>query len=99
MLRDLFGDPALAADKRYADMLRHYLRDDTITPSPLLRLAAAFPDTVDVVFGKVLRRRHFTWSEHGETLLRQRKPWYYERERRPGVTIIGNRLIELASRR
>ena len=99
LLRDLFGDPALAADKRYADMLRHYLRDDTITPSPLLRLAAAFPDTVDTVFGRVLRRRHFTWSEHGETLLRQRKPWYYERERRPGVTVIGERLTELASRR
>ena len=26
MLRDLFGDPALAADKRYADVLRGYLR-------------------------------------------------------------------------
>ncbi len=62
-------------------------------------LAAAFPDTVDTVFSKVLRKRHFTWSEHGETLLRQRKPWYYERERRPGVTVIGNRLADLASRR
>jgi hypothetical protein len=78
---------------------RRYLRDDTITPSTLLRLAAAFPDTVDTVFRKVLRRRHFTWSEHGETLLSQRKLWYYEREPRPGVTIIGNRLTELASRR
>ena len=65
----------------------------------MLRLAAAFPDTVETVFGRVLRRRQFPWSEHGETLLRQRKPWYYERERRPGVTVIGERLTELASRR
>jgi hypothetical protein len=39
MLRDLFGDPALAADKRYADVLRGYLRSETIAPLPLRRLA------------------------------------------------------------
>jgi hypothetical protein len=57
LLRDLFGDPALAADKRYGDMLRHYLRDETITSSPLLRLAAAFPDTVDSVGVTVIGNR------------------------------------------
>ena len=29
MLRDLFADPALAADKRYADVLRGYPRSET----------------------------------------------------------------------
>jgi hypothetical protein len=59
--------------------------------------AAAYPDTVDAVFRKVLRRRDFTWAEPGETLMRRRKAWYYRREPRPGVTVIGDRLVELAS--
>jgi hypothetical protein len=96
MLRDLFGNPALAADKRYADALRGYLRSETIAPLPLQRLAAAHPDTVDAVFRKLLRRRDFTWAEHGEALMRRRKAWYYRREPRPGVTVIGDRLLELA---
>jgi hypothetical protein len=74
---DLFGNPALAADKRYADRLRGYLWSETIAPLPLplQRLAAAHPDTVDAVFRKILRRRDFTWAEHGEALMRRRKAW------------------------
>ena len=96
MLRDLFGNPRLAADKRYADALRGYLGSETIAPLPLQRLAAAYPDTVDAVFRKILRRRDFTWAEHGEALMRRRKAWYYRHELRPGVTVIGARLLELA---
>jgi hypothetical protein len=97
MLRGLFADPALAADKQYADVLRGYLRSETIAPLPLLRLAAAHADTVDAVFKKILRKPNFIWSEHGEMLLRRRKAWYYKREPRPGVTVIGDRLNELAT--
>ena len=96
MLRDLFGNPALAADRRYAGALRGYLQSETIA-LPLQRLAVAHPDTVDAVFRKILRRRDFSWAEHGETLMRRRKDWYYQREPRPGVTVIGDRLLELAS--
>jgi hypothetical protein len=98
MLRDLFTDPARASHKEYADVLRAYLREDTIAPLPLRRLAATYPENVDAVFRKVLRRRDFAWSEHGDALLRKRKPWYYEREPRPGVSVIGDRLSELAQR-
>jgi hypothetical protein len=66
MLRDLFADPALASDKRYADVLRGYLRAETIGPLPFRRLAAAHPQTVDAVFRKILRQPHFAWAEHGE---------------------------------
>jgi hypothetical protein len=99
MLRDLFADPALAADKRYSDVLRGYLGSDTVGPLPLRRLAAAHPKTVDAVFRKILRKPYFTWAEHGEALLRRRKPWYYEHEPRPGITVVGARLSELAARR
>jgi len=99
MLRDLFANPALAADKRYADALRGYLASETIGPLPFHRLADAYPETVDEVFQKTLRQRGFSWSEHGESLLRRRKPWYYETEPRPGVSVIGARLSELAGLR
>jgi hypothetical protein len=48
-------------------------------------------------FRKILRQRDFTWAEHGEALMRRRKAWYYQREPRPGVSVIGARLMELAS--
>ena len=35
LLRDLFADPSLAADQRYADVLQRYLRSETIAPLPL----------------------------------------------------------------
>ena len=53
--------------------------------------------TVDAVFRKIMRRRDFTWAEHGEALMRRRKEWYYRREPRPGVSVIGDRLLKLAS--
>jgi hypothetical protein len=99
MLRHLFATPALAADKRYSQALRGYLGAETIGPLPLRRLAAAFPETADEVFRKVLRKPGFTWAEHGEALLRRRKPWYYEREPLPGTSVIGTRLSQLAGRR
>jgi hypothetical protein len=99
MLRELFTDPDLASDKRYADVLREYLNSDTVAPLPLHRLAAAYPHAVDAVYRKILRKPSFTWADHGEALLRSRKPWYYEREPRPGISVIGNRLAQLAARR
>ena len=95
MLRDLFADPGLAADRRYASVLRGYLASDTIGPLPFRRLVAAYPSTADAVFRKILRKPTFTWAEHGEALLRRRKPWYYESEPRPGISVIGDRLAEL----
>ena len=73
MLRGLFAGPALAAGKRYAEVPRGYLRAGTIGPLPFRRLAAAHPQTVGAVFQKVLRQPNFTWAEHGEALLRQRR--------------------------
>ncbi|MFF1499083.1 hypothetical protein ACFVZR_04210 [Streptomyces sp. NPDC058316] len=95
MLRDLFEDPALAGRREHQDLLRTYLREESITPLPIRRLANAHPDAADVVFRKLLRKPGFTWSEHGDALLRRRKPWYYESEPRPGVSVIGDRLSEL----
>ncbi|MYS24964.1 hypothetical protein GTW78_33935 [Streptomyces sp. SID4948] len=94
-LLDLFAKPTLAGHKRHQDLLRTYLREESITPLPIRRLAAAHPETVDAVFRRLLRKPGFTWSEHGDALLRRRKPWYYLNEPRPGVSVIGDRLSEL----
>ncbi|MFI9156530.1 hypothetical protein [Kitasatospora aureofaciens] len=97
MLCDLFADPALAGRRHCQDVLRVYLREESIAPLPIRRLADAHPETVDAVFRKLLRKPGFTWSEHGEELLHRRKAWYYEQEPRPGVSVIGERLSELAA--
>jgi hypothetical protein len=48
-LQDLFANPVLATDKRYTNPLRAYLREKSISPLPLIRIAEANPDTVDAV--------------------------------------------------
>jgi hypothetical protein len=96
MLRAMFANPALAADRAHADVLRAYLREDMIPPLPLRRLAAAFPDTVDAVFRRVLGSKNFIWIQNGPGLLRKRKPAHYGREPLPGVAVLSDRVLELA---
>jgi hypothetical protein len=96
MLRALFADPSLAADPLHANVLRAYLREDTIPPLPLRRMAAAFPDHVDAVFRRVLGNRNFTWSQNGIGLLKKRKPGYYDAEPTPGVAVLSDRVMALA---
>jgi hypothetical protein len=96
MLREMFADPELAADPAHANVLRAYLREDSIPPLPLRRMAAAFPNEVDSVFRRVLGNRNFTWSQHGVGLLRKRKPGYYEAEPTPGVAVLSDRVMALA---
>jgi hypothetical protein len=95
MLHELFATPALASRKDYARVLQDYLHEESIGPLPLRRLAAAYPETVDAVYRKVLRQPHFTWAEHGEALLRKRKSWYFDRDPYPCVVPAGRRLADL----
>ncbi|MFD0526071.1 hypothetical protein ACFQ1I_00550 [Kitasatospora arboriphila] len=97
LLDALFTDPALATSRRHASLLRSYMRDSSITPLPIQRMAAAHPDTVDAVIGKVLRKPGFTWAEHGEAWLRECKADFYQREPLPGVSVVGDRLAELVA--
>jgi hypothetical protein len=96
MLRAMFADPSLAADPGHANVLRAYLREDSIPPLPLRRMAAAFPDSVDAVFRRVLGNRAFTWKQNGIGLLKKRKPGYYDAEPTPGVAVLSDRVMALA---
>ena len=96
LLAAMFADPALAADPRHANVLRAYLREDSIPPLPLRRLAAAFPGNADAVYRRVLGNRNFSWRQNGSGLLRKRKPGYYEAEPTPGVAVLSDRVLALA---
>jgi len=96
MLQALFADPALAEDREHANVLRAYLREDTIPPLPLRRIAAAFPGNVDPVFRRVLGNRGFAWAANGDALLKKRKPGYYESEPTPGVAVLSDRVMALS---
>lgn len=96
LLRAMFADPSLAADPVHANVLRAYLREDSIPPLPLRRMATAFPGNVDAVFRRVLGNRTFTWQQNGSGLLRKRKPGYYAAERTPGVAVLSDRVMALA---
>ena len=82
----------------HANIVRGYLRAETIGPLPSRRLAVARPQTADTVFCKILRQPRFTWAGHGQALRRRRKPWYYEHEPRPDMVVLGARLSELIGR-
>jgi hypothetical protein len=96
MLRELFADPELAADPRYANVLRAYLREDSIPPLPLRRMAQAFPVNVDAVYRRVLGNKNFSWSQNGSGLLRKRKPGYFRADPTPGVAVLSDRVLALA---
>src|SRR5260370_1049849 len=81
--------------RRTEGVLRGPRRVETSGRRVFRRLAAAQPLPAAGVSRKALRQRNFTWAEQGEALLRQRKPWYSERETRPGIAVIGARLSEL----
>ncbi|MBO0821383.1 MAG: hypothetical protein J2P26_11115 [Nocardiopsaceae bacterium] len=96
-LRELFADPALAADAGHAEVLKAYLNSDAIPPLPLRRMAAAHPaERVDAVYRRVLGNRNFMWAQNGEALLRKRKPFSVGDEPTPGVAVLSDRLLELA---
>jgi hypothetical protein len=91
MLRDLFAYPALASDQRYVDLLRGR------RPSARC-LFAAWPlptrRRLTPCSARSCASRISPGAEHGEALLRRRKPWYCEHEPRPNRTVIGARLSE-----
>ncbi|MGH3167938.1 MAG: hypothetical protein ACRDN0_18905 [Trebonia sp.] len=99
LLEELFASPELAADERYADALLGYLDSGSIYPGVLRRLAVADQDAADRVYRTVLKKPSFTWAKQGDLLLRKRKPWYFKRDRYPGVTPASDYLLELLSER
>jgi hypothetical protein len=96
------GPRARPRDTAGLAQLRGYLRDDSVSPLALRRLAQRHPDGVDRVFRALLRKPDFSWSRDGEGLMRREKKALIEREPTPSISVVGDRLAELlchASRR
>ncbi|WP_234327972.1 hypothetical protein [Streptomyces sp. NRRL F-2664] len=94
-LDTLFANPALAGDHTYITLLRNYLSDDTVSPLPLRRLVQRHPDGADAVFRALLRKPGFSWTRDGEDLLRSRKKSFFQQDKAPSFSVVGERLAEL----
>jgi hypothetical protein len=92
-LDELFGDPELIRNGHYRSTLNNYLRDETVSPVLFRRLGQRHPDTVSVVFRKLLGKRAFDWDRDGETLLRKHKSAYLDRTPLPMVTPLSDKLV------
>jgi hypothetical protein len=98
-LDELFGDPELIRNGYYRSTLNNYLRDETVSPVLFRRLGQRHPDTVSVVFRKLLGKRAFDWSRDGEALLRKHKSAYLDRAPLPMVAPLSEKLVEAATGR
>ncbi len=87
-----FADPDLMRRRRYKEIIKAYLEEDSIDPVPLQRLAARHPDTVNRVIRAALGKPAFRWDSDGDQLLRQRKSSWYARPALPSVTVLSPRL-------
>jgi hypothetical protein len=94
-LDDLFADPALARDRTYLQLLRGYLRDESVSPLAIRRLVSRHPNGADRVFRALLRRPSFSWTQDGEKLLERHKKSFLNHEPMPAVSVVGGRLAEL----
>ncbi|WP_433515123.1 hypothetical protein ACQP2T_05640 [Nonomuraea sp. CA-143628] len=83
LLQALFDNPALIARRRYRETMTSYLRDDSVSPAAIRILAERDPEKAGVVFQKLLKKRGFSWAEHGEALLRKHKARYFEAPQLP----------------
>lgn len=92
-LNELFTDPQLIRNGHYRRTLNDHLRDETVSPILLRRLAQRHPDTASVVFRKLLGKRTFDWNRDGEALLRKHKSSYLDRTPLPTVVLLSETLV------
>lgn len=83
LLQELFANPSLINRRRYRETLTSYLRGDDISPAAIRLLTEPDPDNAGIVFGKLLKKKNFSWPEHGESLLRRYKARYFDEPQLP----------------
>lgn len=83
-----FADPDRLSDRDDRDAVRGYLKEPSIPPMALRRLAERDPERASRVFRRVLRQADFAWERDGEALLRRHKASYFAQPVLPSVTPI-----------
>lgn len=96
--QEVFQRPELARQPQHAEVVRHYLYDDSISPVAFRRCAELYPEGVDAVLSHLLRRKTFAWRKHGEDLMRRHKPDLVSQEPLPLFLPFGPRLAESMKR-
>jgi hypothetical protein len=89
LVQAAFANPELAADREHRRAVLGYLKEPSISPLPLRRLAEPDPERASRVFRQVLRRPEFSWERDGEALLRRFKASWFERPAVPSVVPVG----------
>jgi hypothetical protein len=89
LVQAAFADPELAADREHRRAVLGYLKEPSISPLPLRRLAEPDAARASRVFQQVLRRPGFSWERDGEALLRRYKASWFQRPVVPSVVPIG----------
>jgi hypothetical protein len=83
LLQELFANPSLISRRRYRETLTSYLRGDDISPAAIRLLVEPDPHNASIVLRKLLKKKDFSWPEHGESLLRRHKARYFETPQLP----------------
>jgi hypothetical protein len=89
LVQAAFANPEAAADREHRRAVLGYLKEPSISPLPLRRLAEPDPERASRVFRQVLRRPEFSWERDGEALLRRHKASWFERPAVPSVVPVG----------
>jgi hypothetical protein len=89
LVQAAFADPELAAYREHRRAVLGYLKEPSISPLPLRRLAEPDPERASRVFRQVLRRPGFSWERDGEALLRRNKASWFQRPAVPSVVPVG----------
>lgn len=95
LVQQAFADPELAADREHRRAVLGYLKEPSISPLPLRRLAEPDPARASRVFRQVLRQPGFSWERDGEALLRRYKASWFERPVVPSVVPVRSELTGL----
>jgi len=93
-----FADPDLLRLRHYRAHVLSYLRDDSVQPLVLRRLAERDPHRAGVLFRRLLKRPRFDWSSDGEDLLREFKAEHFDRPPRPRVSPVSASVAAYAGR-
>lgn len=97
MIEEAFDDPTLLRHPDYRRRVRDYLDDPTVSPLLFVRMAARDPERTNLVFRKLLGRKHFDWAIDGERLMRRRKSHHFEQPHLPRIVPISDRLSPYAA--
>ncbi len=92
LVEEAFANPELAADRRHRQAVLGSLKDPSLSPLPLRRLAERDPERASRVFQRALKQPDFLWERDGEALLRRHKTSYFERPALPSITPLSDPL-------